>query len=325
MLRAGVIAVDIVLAKVQAAHSAEQVGFGDMVGYTPSALDTQATAVFELHTREDKRGFGGVHALARDRAEIVVQGAESAAERAPTARAGADAAALEIGRLVASLVPDEATLQLGLGAVPEALVPGLAGKKSLGLHSGIFMPSLRELIANGTITGHAKSRDAGLHVATGIMANGGAHAASWGPATQLQPVRQTHDPAALLSQQRLWAINSALEVDMAGQVNSEFVDGVRIASGGGLADFACAAHFSEGGASVIAVPSQTRDGRSRLVARLGARTQPTLQGQAVDFVVTEQGIARLRGLSVGERAQALIDVAHPAHRATLRRQLQEES
>ncbi len=249
----------------------------------------------------------------------MVQGAESG-ERLVAARAAADPAQLEIGRLVASLVPDEATLQLGLGAVPEAIVPQLSGKKSLGLHSGIFMPSLCALIANGTITGRAKSRDTGLHIATGIMDAGGAHASSWGPATELAPVRQTHHPAALLSQERLWAINSALEVDLAGQVNSEFADGVRIASGGGLADFASAGHFSEGGASVIAVPSQTRDGRSRLVAHLGARIQPTLPGQAVDFVVTEHGIARLRGKPVSERAQALIEVAHPAHRQTLDRQ-----
>jgi len=268
--------------------------------------------------------FRCAQALSLDRAEIVVQGAESG-ERGVAARAPADPAQLEIGRLVASLVPDEATLQLGLGAVPEAIVPQLSGKKSLGLHSGIFVPSLCALIANGTSTGRAKSRDTGLHVATGIMAPGGARASAWSPATELAPVRQTHHPAALLSQERLWAINSALEVDLAGQVNSEFADGVRIASGGGLADFACAAHFSEGGASVIALPSQTRDGRSRLVAHLAARIQPTLLGQAVDFVVTEHGIARLRGKSVSERAQALIEVAHPAHRQTLDRQWREQA
>lgn len=324
LLRTGIIPVDILLARVQATEHAGQVGFGDMVGYTASALDTQAVAVFEVLGSADIGRFRGIPPLPRDRAEILVQSAETS-QGWPVARATADSAQLEIGRLAASLVPDEATLQLGLGAVPEAVAPQLAGKKSLGLHSGIFVPSLCELIANGTITGRAKSRDAGLHVATGIMAPGGARPAQWGLATELQPIRKTHDPAALLSQRRLWAINSALEVDLAGQVNAEFADGVRIASGGGLADFACAAHFSEGGASVIAVPSQTRDGRSRLVARLGARIQPTLQGQAVDFVVTEYGIARLRGRSVTERAEALIEVAHPAHRHALRRQLQEES
>lgn len=324
MLRTGIIPVDIVLAKVRDAEGPGQFGFGDMVGYTASALDTQAVAVFEVERGARLDGFRGVPPLSRSRAEIVVQGAESSA-RGPAARPSADPVQIEIGRLVASLVPDEATLQLGLGAVPEAVVPRLAGKKALGLHSGIFVPSLRELIANGTITGGAKSRDAGLHVATGIMAPGGAQAAQWGPATELRPVRETHDPAGLLGQERLWAINSALEVDLAGQVNAEFADGVRIASGGGLADFASAAHFSEGGASVIAVPSQTRDGRSRLVAHLGERIQPTLHGQAVDFVVTEHGIARLCGLSVRERAQALIEVAHPVHRRALRQQLREAS
>lgn len=322
MLRCGDIHVDIVLARVQPGARPGEVSYGDMVGYTASALDSPAKAVFEIQGSVDTTGFGGTQPLPRDRAQIVVQGAQSA-ERGAAARTPADPVQREIGRLVASLVPDEATLQLGLGAVPEAIVPQLSGKKSLGLHSGIFVASLCELIANGTITGRAKTRDPGLHVATGIMAPGGARASAWGAATKLQPVRQTHHPAALLGQERLWAINSALEVDLAGQVNSEFADGVRIASGGGLADFASAAHFSQGGASVIAVPSQTRDGRSRLVAHLGARIQPTLLGQAVDFVVTEHGIARLRGRSVSERAQALIEVAHPAHRQALRQQWQE--
>lgn len=324
LLRSGSIAVDIVLAKVRAGDRPHEASFGDMVGYTASALETSAKAVFEVQACEGIGGFRGTPPLLRDRAEMVFHGVESGGGR-KGARASEDPAQLEIGRLVASLIPDEATMQLGLGAIPEVVAQRLAGKKSLGLHSGIFVPSLCELIANGTITGHAKSRDAGLHVATGILAPGGAEAAHWGGATELKPVHQTHDPAALLSHHRLWAINSALEVDLGGQVNAEFADGLRIASGGGLADFAYAAHFNEGGASVIALPSQTRDGRSRLVARLGARTPPTLPGPLVDFVVTEHGVAPLRGLSIGERAQALIGIAHPAHRQALRRQLQETS
>lgn len=324
MLLAGIIPIDAVVARVRPGDRPDQVQFGDMVGYTASALETNAKAVFEVLDSAVGSGFRGAQPLSRDRAEILLYGTESTVGR-PVARVPTDPVQLEIGRLVASLVPHEATLQLGLGAVPEAVVPQLAGKKSLGLHSGILVPSLCELLANGTITGHSKSRDACLHVATGILDPRGARMADWGEATELRSVRNTHDPATLLNHQRLWAINSALEVDLAGQVNAEFADGLRIASGGGLADFACAAHVSEGGASVIAVPSQTRDGRSRLVARLGARIQPTLQGQAVDFVVTEHGVAALRGLSVWERAQAIIAVAHPTHRQALRRQLQEES
>jgi acyl-CoA hydrolase len=193
------------------------------------------------------------------------------------------------------------------------------------MHSGIFVPSLCPLIANGTITGNAKSCDAGLHVATGILDPGGARMPDWGRATELRPVRMTHAPATLLNQERLWAINSAFEVDLAGQVNAEFAEGLRIASGGGLADFACAAHASEGGASVVAVPSQTRDGKSRIVAGFGRATPATLPGAAVDYVVTEHGIAALRGKSVKEREQALIEVAHPAHRPALHRQLQEQA
>lgn len=324
LLFAGAIRIDAVVAKVRAGNQAHQFEYGQMVGYTPSALATSAKAVFEVSDHAVGGGFPGSAPISRDRAEILLY-ADQAPLGEPRARASSDAAQHEIGRLVASLVPHEATLQLGIGAVPDAVAPWLTGKKSLGLHSGVLVPSLCALIANGTITGHSKSRDAGIHVATGILDPEGARVTHWGEATQLRPVRETHDPATLLTHGRLWAINSALEVDLAGQVNAEFAGGLRIASGGGLADFACAAHASEGGASVIALPSRTRQGRSRLVARLGAAVQPTLQGQAVDFVVTEHGVARLRGLSAWERARALIEVAHPADRQALRWQFQEKS
>jgi acyl-CoA hydrolase len=139
----------------------------------------------------------------------------------------------------------------------------------------------------------------------------------------LRPLSQTHNPTTLARQRQLWAINSALEVDLSGQVNAEYVDGHRIASSGGQSDFVRAARLSEGGASVIALPSRTGKRLSRIVARLPERHRATSAAQDIDYVVTEFGAACLRSRTVRERAEALIGVAHPEVRDSLRRQFAE--
>jgi acyl-CoA hydrolase len=198
----------------------------------------------------------------------------------------------------------------------------LAGKRALGLHSGILSQPLQDLLRAGVITGTSKTLDPGLHVATGVLDDGSDDARSnWGPGVTLQPVTLTHAPARLLRQERLWAVNSAFEVDLAGQPNAEFVGGLRIASGGGQADFVRAAHNSLGGAAVLALPARTSAGRSRIVAHLSPPHVPTSPGSDVDVVVTEYGAAHLRGKTARQRALALISIAHPEDRAILEQAL----
>jgi 4-hydroxybutyrate CoA-transferase len=117
----------------------------------------------------------------------------------------------------------------------------------------------------------------------------------------------------------LWAVNSAFEIDLAGQVNAEFVRGCRVASGGGQVDFLRAARLSPGGAAVLALPARTPHGRARIVARLAGAHLPTTTAADVDWVVTDHGAACLRGLTVDERAEALVALAHPDDRPGLRR------
>jgi acyl-CoA hydrolase len=221
-----------------------------------------------------------------------------------------------IGQLAAGLLPEDATLQLGLGAVPEAVVPYLAGKGSLGLHSGILPGSLAPLIASGTIKGASKSHGQGLHLATGVL--------SWPPGPggddgrlRLEPISVTHSPDILRLQHRLWAINSAFEIDLLGQVNAEYADGIRIASGGGQGDFFRAAHQCEGGAAVLVIPARTKDGRSRIVAELGSSLRVTSAASDVDYVVTEFGVAHLTAATATQRARRLTSIAHPQDRDAL--------
>lgn len=314
MLASGAIPVDVVLARMSAENASGDACYGEMVGYTETALSTSAVAAFELQPAA-RPGFPGTMAVPLRRADVVVQAVNT---NKSAMLSVVSTEQNEIGRLVGTLAPDAATLQLGLGSIAEAILPHLRGKRDLGLHSGIFTPSLAALIRDGAINGRAKSQDAGLAVATGIFGAGQSGAEDWGSQVALRPLSATHDPRNLLAQDRLWAINSAVEVDISGQFNVEYVDGVRIASAGGLNDFARAGHASKGGASVIALPARTRQGRSRIVPRLSSGSAVNLQGQDVDFVVTEHGVAALRGLSARQRADALVAIAHPDDRRGLR-------
>jgi acyl-CoA hydrolase len=170
------------------------------------------------------------------------------------------------------------------------------------------------LAAAGVLAGAGKEVDPGRIVATGIL---GGSRRRWGSEVLLRPISHTHDPQNLLALRCLWAINSAFEVDLAGQVNAEFVGGLRIACGGGQVDFVRAAHASREGSAVIVLPSRSRTGRSRIVAALDAGRAATTSGGDVDYVVTEYGTARLRGRTAEERRAELIAIAHPEDRAVL--------
>lgn len=312
MLADGTINVDVVLARMSSTGFPAEYDYGSMVGYTPAALATTASAAFEI-VEPVMSGMPVTLRVAADRADFICAGAAQASRHAIVSLSPEQR---ETGRLAASLIPDEATLQLGLGAIAEAIVPHLAQKRDLGIHSGIMLPGLLPFVNAGVINGRAKSRDVGLVVATGIFGQASDPTAGR-DAIRLRPISETHDPGILQSHHRLWAVNSAFEVDLKGQVNAEFADGVRIASGGGQTDFVRAAHLCDGGASVIALTSRTRDGRSRIVSRLSADCPPTSAAQDIDFVVTEYGIADLRGRSMQERKTALVAIAHPDDRPAL--------
>lgn len=290
--------------------------FGDMVGYSATALRTSARVGLELVAGGPLRPADPVFSL--DRAMTAVDGGPYIPWAGRSS--GPMPGQREVARRAAALIPDGATLQTGLGAVPSALFEELADKKALGIHSGILPGDLQRLISAGVATGERKNDAPGLHVATGVL---GGDPGGWGERVRLEPLAATHDPARLRALANLWAVNSAFEIDLSGQVNAEYVGARRVASAGGQADFMRAAHLSPGGAAVIALPARTARGRSRIVARLPRAHVPAGGGPDLDWVVTEAGAVRLRGLSVEERAHALIGVAAPEHRAELLRSWQE--
>lgn len=226
----------------------------------------------------------------------------------------------EIGRLIARLVPDGATLEVGLGVIPDAALAALASKRDLGVHSGTIGDGIVALAEAGAITNRRKPIDTGFIVTAGVL--GTMHAYRWAhrnESLRVRSPRHTHNAAVLASIPHFIGINTALEVDLTGQMNAETAGGISIGMIGGHADFMRGCQLSAGGIGICALPSTAKGGRvSRIVARLSDGVVTTARGDA-DVVVTEHGIAELKGRSVRERARALIAVAHPDFRKELER------
>ena len=235
-----------------------------------------------------------------------------------------DGVSKTIARLVAQLVPDGASLQVGVGALPDATLDALAGHRGLGLHSGVLGDAGVRLIQSGVIDNSRKGSDPGISVTNTVC--GGLDAYRFIHCNPLVHVRHsdaTHLAPVLAQLRALHAINGALEVDLTGQVNCEQLSGKPRGGIGGLLDFSRAARESEGGRAITVLAATAGGGgTSRIVANLGGR--PVTVGRAdVDVVVTEYGVAHLRNQSLPERAKRLIAVAAPQFRAELAAQVRQ--
>ena len=227
-----------------------------------------------------------------------------------------------IGAHVAALVPDGAAVQVGVGAIPQAVLEGLTGHRDLALHS-LLVDQGVALVERGVVTGARKRVHRGrmdLAEAMGTRRTFDFLGAS--DTVNMESAAYTHDPDIIARLDRFVAINSALEVDLTGQVTAESLGPRQVAGIGGQFDFVLGASRSAGGLSVIALPSTGREGAvSRIVPRLTAGAAVTTPRYLADWIVTEHGAARLRGLSDTARATALLTVAHPRFQGELERAL----
>ena len=214
-------------------------------------------------------------------------------------------------------IPDRATMQVGIGAVPEALMMELRDRKGLGIHSGMIGDSVVDLVECGALTNEHKGMDAGVTVTGALIGTRKLYDfAHRNPALRMHPISYTHDIRTLAKLPRFISINSAIEVDLTGQVNAESTGGSYIGAIGGQVDYVRAATVSEGGRSLIALPSTAQKGAlSRIVAALSGPV--TTARSDVDVIVTEHGAAELRGKTLSQRMRAMIAIADPAHRETL--------
>lgn len=234
------------------------------------------------------------------------------------ARPEPTAASLWIGRYVSRLVEDGATLQAGIGAVPDAVVSALSGKKDLGVHTELVSDGILRLLEAGAATGRRKTLHPGKIVSGFALGSRRLYEAVASPEFEFYPVDYVNDPCVIGRNDRMTAINSALSVDLTGQVSADSV-GPRFYSGvGGQVDFIRGAARSAGGRSIIVLPSTALRGAvSRVVSCLAPGAGVVTTRADVDFVVTEYGIASLKGKTIRQRALALIGLAHPAFRPGL--------
>ena len=315
ILGRGPLRVDVLFLALPPAGPDGRFGLGLGADYLAPLIGRAGTVIAEVNDQVPDVGCD--RRLSRGEIDVLVRTSRAPAEYPAKPASDVDKA---IAEHVAGLVPDGATIQLGIGSLPAVVLRHLRGHRDLGVHSGMITDEIAELIEAGVITGGRKSVDQGLAV-TGLLL-GTSHlikTAAVDTSIQLRDTRYTHDQAVLAAQRALVAVNSAIEVDLTGQANIEVAAGRYVGGIGGAADFLRGAARSAGGVPVIALPSTT--GRSaagtasRIVARLNGPAG--LARADAGVIVTEYGVADLRGLSLARRRERMIAIAHPDHRAAL--------
>jgi acyl-CoA hydrolase len=314
LFTSGVIPIDVVLCLVSAADDDGRHSLGLITDYVPAAMAAARVTIAEVNPNVPYT-FGET-IDGRDERLVTVADDRSLASVKRRVPSDEDRA---IAAHVAALVPDGATMQFGVGGTPDAVLASLGDKHDLGVHSGLISDGLVDLVEAGVVTNARKPIDTGLTVAGAVV--GTERLYRWAhrnPSLLMRPVSYTHNPQVLSAFDTFFAINAAIEVDLGGQINAEMVNGTYIGAVGGQGAFARAGAAAAHGRSIIALPSTAADGAiSRIVARIGDAVTSTPRADA-DLVVTEHGVADLRGATLRERAQRLIAVADPAHRQALR-------
>jgi 4-hydroxybutyrate CoA-transferase len=313
LFRDRILPVDVALIQLSPPDSHGNMSFGVSVDYTLQAAASARITIAEVNPRMPRTHGSAIHVSEVDAfvevdyplPEIPLPVITEVEER--------------IGANVASLVPDGATLQLGIGAIPDAVLKFLGDKKDLGIHTEMFSDGVVALCERGVVTNRFNTLNPGKLTATFLMGTCLLYDfVHDNPAVNMKPVDYTNNVLVAGRLPNLVSINSAIEVDLRGQVCSETIGPRQFSAVGGQVDFVRAASASPGGKSIIAFPSTGRNGAaSRIVAELARGASVTTSRNDVHFIVTEHGIADLRGKSVRQRAEALIAIAHPDFRKAL--------
>ncbi len=288
---------------------------GNNASYAQAMMDKAKRIYLEVNDRQPRAVCG---------AQIHISQADAIVENSfplpvlPPAKL--DEVSIKIGNLIAEQIPDGACIQLGIGAIPDATGLALKSKHDLGIHTEMFTDSMVELIECGAVNNSKKQIHRGKSITT--FAFGSQRIYDYiddNPAIELLPVDYVNDPNVICKNNNMVSINAALEVDFWGQVCAESVGTKHMSGSGGQIDFVRGACQSQGGMSFIAFSSTAKGGTiSKIKPSLTPGAVCTTSKNDVDCIVTEYGIARLRGKSLGERTRQLIAIAHPDFRDQLR-------
>jgi 4-hydroxybutyrate CoA-transferase len=310
LFRSGQLPLDAALIQVSPPDRHGFCSLGVSVDATRAAVQTARTVIAQVNRRMPRtHGDGLIHV------DDIDFGVEADDEIPELRHEGLSALDLAIGRNCAELVEDGATLQLGIGTIPDATLACLAGHHRLGIHTEMLSEGVVDLVEKGVVTGEMKRVHPGKIVAG--FALGARRLYDFmddNPLVSMLDIAYVNDPEVIRRNPRVTAINSAIEVDLTGQVCADSI-GEQLYSGvGGQMDFIRAAALSEGGRPIIVLPSTTHAGESRIVSHLKPGAGVVTTRAHVHYVVTEHGIADLFGKNMRQRAEALVAVAAPHHR-----------
>lgn len=325
LFQSGVLPVDVAFIHISPPDRHGFCSLGIESGLTRSAAESAALIIAEINEQMPRMlGDTFIHMSRIDRAVA----ADYPLAELPMAGEGPDEVVQQIARLIAERIPDGATIQTGIGAIPDSVLHYLRNHRDLGVHSELFSDGVIDLVEAGIINGARKSLHPGKMIAGFLIGTNRLYRwADDNPIIELRRTEYVNSPFTIAQNDRMVAINSALEVDLTGQVCADSI-GSRLYSGvGGQMDFIYGAGLAREGLPIIAMPSTSilHDGKmvSRIVATLKPGAGVTTTRNHVHYVVTEYGMVDLYGKSIAQRAQMLISIAHPEFRDLLTHQARE--
>ena len=315
-----ILPVDVALIHISPPDEHGFCSFGIEVGLSKSIADSADLIIAEVNQQMPRTlGDSFIHVSKLD----YIVPVDYKLPELPMGEEGPSDIIESIAKSVASLIPDGATMQLGIGAIPDAVLKHLFEKKDLGIHTELFSDGVIDLVESGILTNSRKSLHPGKIIAGFIL--GTQRLYSWvddNPLIELHPTEYVNDPFVIAQNDRMVAINSAIEIDLTGQICADSI-GHKFYSGvGGQLDFIYGASRSKGGVPIIALPSMAKE-ISRIVPALKPGAGVVTTRNHVHYVITEYGIADLYGKTIKQRTQALINIAHPNFRDELTNQAKE--
>lgn len=320
LFKRGIIVPDIALINVSPPDEHGFCSYGIDVGNIKTPAEKSKIIIAQINT-EMPRGLGNSF-IHLNKIDFIVEHEEPLMQLPqvdPNASAEVLAAYDKIGQYIAEMIEDGSTLQMGIGAIPDSVMKYLKNHKDLGIHTEMFSDGIVELVEEGIINGEQKTLHPGKIIAGFVLGTKKSfNFIDNNPIFEFHPQEYVNDPFIIAKNNKMVAINSAIEIDLTGQVCSDSI-GTKFYSGiGGQVDFIRGAAHSEGGKPIISLPSTTKDGKiSRIVPTLKTGAGVVTSRGDVHYVVTEYGVANLFGKSIQERVHSLIKIAHPKFRDEL--------
>lgn len=317
LFRKGLLPIDVALVQVSPPDKHGFCSLGVSVDIAATAVKTAKFVIAQVNPRMPRTlGDGLVHI---NDFHALVEASEELPE--VVSRESTGDIAFRIGAHCAELIEDGATIQMGIGSVPDAVLASLHNHRELGVHTEMFSDGIISLIEGGVITNQHKKRYRGKTVTSFLLGSRKLYDfVDDNPSVMVLNIDYVNDTAVIRTNPKVTAINSAIEVDITGQVCSDSIGTYHYSGVGGQMDFVRGASLSEGGKPIIALPSVTRKGESRITSFLKPGAGVVTTRAHAHYIVTEYGVAYLYGRNMRQRAKALIDIAHPNHRERLERE-----